>query len=678
MAFPPFQLKTLANGLQVLVIPQHEEPSISFRLMIKAGPAQDPSGKSGLASFLSTLLDQGTTTKSSEGIADTVESAGGSLSEGTGSEITFVNASVLKDRFNELLDLTSDIVQHPAFAAQEIERQRAQALSGMQVNADDAGYIADTLIDRLVFGAHPYGQPGNGTPETIKSFTREDLVAFHKAWFAPNNAMLAIVGDVASADEAFTAAERAFGTWAKHDVPVLTLPDPPDPVARVVVIDKPGSVQTEVRVGQLGVPRTHTDFTAIDLAIRILGGEGGNRLFSVLRTERGLTYGASADMEALRLAGEFVAETNTKSETTADALRITVDEFWRLQREPVDRRELKGAQDYLAGSFPLTIETPGQIASQVLNRLFYGLDLKGLETYRDEVQAVTVEDVYRVSHEFLKPDRLSIVLVGNASAFVPQLKAKGFSNIDQIAVADLDITSPTLRRGGTSAPTADTGDTSKAALVLAKAVQAKGGLARLKAVQTVDAQASVTVVGAGGPLTMTVRSIVAYPDRVRVDVDAPSGHVVQVSTPQGAWVVNATGVADATDDQRDEMAASLARDVLTLLIGASDGRIPVRALPDEQLAGSAVAALELTPAVGRPVTMFVDLATGDVRGVRFSTLIRENSPLALETYDDFRDVDGVRLPFHTRTSRDGAVIDRRVSSVHVNGPVAADAFARGK
>ena len=163
------------------------------------------------------------------------------------------------------------------------------------------------------------------------------------------------------------------------------------------------------------LPRKHPDYLALDLAIKILGGEGGNRLHRVLRSERGLTYGASADINALKDAGDIVAETDTRSESTGEALRLIVDEMWRLQRERVSERELGDAQAYLTGSFPLTIETPSAIALQVLNAVFYGLDLKELQTFRERVNAVTVDDIQRVARTYLHPDRLSIVLVGDAS-----------------------------------------------------------------------------------------------------------------------------------------------------------------------------------------------------------------------------------------------------------------------
>ena len=390
--FPPYQIQTLPNGLQVVVVLHHEQPAVSMRLLVRAGSSLDPKGKLGVAHLTASLLDQGTTTKSAGQLNDAIDFIGGTLDAGAGIDLSFVNAVVMKDSFEIGLRMLSDVARHPAFAPAEIDRQRQQLLSNLQVSLEDPAFIADAVFDRLVFGFHPYGMPETGAPDTIAAITRDDLVAFHDKYFAPNNAILAIVGDV-SAEEALAAAKNVFADWERRDIPVDKFIDPPDPTRRVILINKPDAVQTEVRVGHIGIPRNHRDYMAVNLAIRILGGEGSNRLHQVLRTKRGLTYGAQAHMGTLKESGDFRAETNTRSEATGEVLRLIVDEFWRLQRERVSGRELADAQAYLTGSFPLTIETPDAIAMQVLNVIFYGLPVEQLQNFRDRVNAVTVDDV---------------------------------------------------------------------------------------------------------------------------------------------------------------------------------------------------------------------------------------------------------------------------------------------
>lgn len=443
--FPPYEIKSLKNGLQVVVVQHGELPVVTLRLLVRAGGAQDPARKQGVAALAAALLDQGAGARSAAQIADAIDTIGGVLNTGAGSDLSVADVLVMKDSLTFGFDLLADVVRRPAFHPQELDRQRQQALSGMRVNYEDPDSVASLVFDRLVYGFHPYGLPNTGTPESLAGITADDLRAYHKTWFVPNNAILGIVGDITTAD-AMAAAERAFGDWQPGELPSADHPAPPPPTRRVVVVNKPDAVQTEVRVGHVALPRTHRDYMAFDLALKILGGEGANRLHQVLRSDRGLTYGASADLTSLRESGDFAAETDTRSDATGEVLRLIVDEVARLQREPVSQRELRSAQDYLAGKFPLTIETPGAIATQVLDVLFYGLPLTDIETYRDRVNAISPADIQRVARQYLHPDRLSVVLVGNAAAFTGQLAGVGFERFEQVELPQLDLTSVTFQR----------------------------------------------------------------------------------------------------------------------------------------------------------------------------------------------------------------------------------------
>jgi len=445
--FPPYQIQTLPNGLQVIAVLHHEQPAVSMRMLIRAGSAADPQAKTGLAHLAAALLDQGTTTQSASEFNDAIDFMGATVNTGAGSDLSYANMIVMKDSFDSGLRMLSEMVRHPSFADAEIDRQRQQLLSSLQVSFDDPDFIADAVFDRLVYGFHPYGLPQSGTPDTLASITRADLTAFHQKYFVPNNAILAVVGDV-TAEEAFASVRRVFGDWERRDVRGAPSIEPPAPTRRLVVVNKPDAVQTEVRVGHLGIPRNHPDYMAVNLAIRILGGEGSNRLHQVLRTARGLTYGAQADFDTYKESGDFQAETNTRTAATGEVLRLIVDEFWRLQRDRVSERELSDAKAYLTGSFPLTIETPNAIAMQILNVVFFGLPIEQLQTFRDRVNAVTVDDVQRVAKQYLKPDKLSVVLVGNASAFTSELKGVGFPTFETVDLDSLDLPAVDFKASG--------------------------------------------------------------------------------------------------------------------------------------------------------------------------------------------------------------------------------------
>ena len=451
VVFPPYEIRKLANGLQVVLVNHNEQPSVSVRLLIRAGAAQDPKDKHGMAMLTATLLDQGAGNRSAEQIADTIDFVGGALGTGAGSDLSFVNAVVMKDSYDLALELMADIVQRPTFAPEEVERQRQQALSALKVSADDPDAVAGQVIDRLIYGFHPYGLPGGGTVASLASLTRADFLDYHKKYFVPNNALIAVVGDIGAA-EAMIGLEKHFGGWQPGVVPAQSATEPPQPTKRVIVIDKKDAVQTEIRVGHLAIPRKHNDYEAVDQAVKILGGEGANRLQQVLRSQRQLTYGASADLDTYQLAGAVVAETDTQTSNTAEALRIVVDEFSRLQRERVFDEELAGAQDYMVGHFPLTLEAPDAIATQVLNQLFYGLPVDDLPKYRERVLKVTADEIQRVARWFIRSGQLSVVLVGNADAFVKDLKGIGFGDYERIPIESVDLLSADFQRRAPARP----------------------------------------------------------------------------------------------------------------------------------------------------------------------------------------------------------------------------------
>jgi zinc protease len=664
--FPPYAVKTLANGLQVIAVSHHEQPAVSLRLIVRAGAAQDPEDRPGVAALAATLLDQGTTTKSAEQIANAIDSIGGAMGTGAGSDLSFIQAIVMKDSLNVALDLVSDVAQHPAFARDEIERQRQQTLSGMRVSYDDPEFLANLVFDRLVYGFHPYGRPQSGTPEAVAAVTREDLLAFHQKWFGANNAILAIVGDV-TPEEAFAGAERAFGSWAKTAAEPLRPIDPPPPTRRVVVIDKPGAVQTEIRVGNLAIPRKSDDFMALDLASKVLGGEGANRLHRVLRAERGLTYGASADFNALKQAGDIVAQTNTRSATTGETLRLMVDEVWKLLRDRVGDRELEGAQEYLTGSFPLTIETPSQIALQILNAVFFGLNMNDLQTYRERVNAVTVDDVQRVARNYLHPDKLTVVLVGDASAFVKQLPGAGFDKFEVIPASALDLSSADLRRKPAAAPgrfqpVSYTVDAARA--LLDKAIAAKGGLAKLRQIRTVRAENTITTQSDGQSIAFPVVTSIEYPDRYRVDADAPGGKVSQVYADGRYWIQDARGTSEIPPEARGPIQASIQRDIVPLLLKAAAGALVVRDVDTAADDAPIQAAIEISGGGMIPVTLLINRDNGLIEKARY---LADPEGRSEEAYSDYRNVNGIQVPFHTVVRRAGlSPLQRDVKTVRFN------------
>jgi len=716
--FPEYQLQTLPNGLQVVAVLHHEQPVVSMRLLVRAGTAHDPKGKLGLAHLAASLLDQGVagaTPRTAAEMNDAIDFIGGEMGAGAGTDWTMLNVTVMKDSFETGLRMLSDMARYPAFEANEIERQRQQMLSGLQVSQQDPEYVANSVFDRLVYGFHPYGMPDSGTPETLGVLTRDDLLGFHRRYFAPNNAILAVVGDL-TAEEAFATARKVFGDWEKRDLPTDHFVDPPDPTRRVVVVDKPDAVQTEVRVGHIGIPRNHPDYMALNMAIRILGGEGSNRLHQVLRTQRGLTYGAQASFDTLKESGDFEAQTNTRSDATGEVLRLIVDEFWRLQRERVSEVELMDAKAYLAGSFPLMIETPGSIAMQVVTVLFYGLPVDQLQTFRERVNAVSVDDVQRVAQKYLRPDRLSIVLVGNASAFSSQLARIGFSAFETVALPDLDLTAADFKRTRTragqagqagsagwagffhpevrvrpagpayrqspapiqrQAPPIAAEESLKAMEMLDRAIAAKGGLDRLRAIKTIVAKQTLTTETPQGATSVESTNYIGYPDRFRIETKTPKGQLVtQGFDGRFAWIKDSAGLHAVSDGFVRDAKTNLRREVVALLVAARDGALTTRLLPDVRDAlGKTNHAIELSARDLNPIVLQIDPATGLIAKETFVADTPGRSVIE-EEFSDYRLVDGVQIPFQATRRTGGQTVDRRVVSITINQPIDPALFTR--
>jgi zinc protease len=663
-------------------------------MLIRAGSAADPKTKTGLAHLTAALLDQGTSAQSASEFNDAIDFIGGAVNTGAGTDLSFANMIVMKDSFDSSLRMLSDMVRHPAFADAEIARQRQQLLSSLQVSFDDPDFIADAVFDRLVYGFHPYGLPQSGTPETLASISRADLVAFHQKYFVPNNAVLAIVGDV-TAEEAFASVRRVFGDWERRDVPAAASIDPPAATRRVVVVNKPDAVQTEVRVGHIGIPRNHPDYMAVNLAIRILGGEGSNRLHQVLRTARGLTYGAQADFDTYKESGDFQAETNTRTAATGEVLRLIVDEFWRLQRDRVSERELADAKAYLTGSFPLTIETPNAIAMQILNVVFFGLPIEQLQTFRDRVNAVTVDDVQRVARLYLKPDRLSVVLVGNASAFTGQLRGVGFPTFETIDLDNLDLTAvdfkaPTGAAAGARAPrfratptlqfarqsAVGSDGSADARALLDRVVRAMGGIERLRAVRTVTARQIVTTPGPGGPVDAEATSYIAYPNQFRVETKVPEGLIISAFDGASAWTRDPQTTRDAPEQMTAEARSNLQRDVIRLLISAEDGSLRVRTLQDARNdQGRNTRTLELSSNTLSPIVLSIDAETLRVTKEAFAAG-PGGQALVEESFSDYRAVDGVQVPFLAERHVGRITVKRRVLDIQLNRPLEPSLFKR--
>jgi zinc protease len=475
--FPKAAMKTLPNGLKVFVVSDPAQPAIAARLVIQtAGSVKDPANMPGVAQMTANMLTQGTAKRSAQDIAEAIDFVGGSLEASSGKDSTSVALNVVKKDMNTGLDLMSDVVLHPAFSGAELDRQRQQLLSNLTVQYSDPDYLASAVFSRVVYESSPYGWPQEGTPATAQKLTREDLTKFHDGNYAPNQSLLAFAGDI-TPEAAFAAAEKYFGPWSKLDV-APAMPQPPVPPSgqHIWLIDKPDAVQTQIRVGTLGIRRNDPNYIPVAVTNRIFGGGYNSRLNTEVRVKNGLTYGAYSSFSPHRYAGSFGVGTFTRTDATVQATKLVVDLLTNMSKGDIASKELDFARDYLAGVYPIQSETAESVADRILTVTEFELPADYNDTYPDRIRAVTPEQVKEMAQRYLETTDLDIVLAGNVSAFRDGLK-KEFPNAkyEEIPFDQIDVLAADLRKPKNAATAATPASLKKGAAILVAGAKASGG-----------------------------------------------------------------------------------------------------------------------------------------------------------------------------------------------------------
>ena len=421
-SFPDYQEVTLSNGLKVFVIEDDRKPTVTFRLLIKSGSAFD-GDKTGLAGFVAGLLNRGTATRDAATFAKEVDFIGGRLEAVAGPDAVAMVTSGLTKYTDQLLGLFSDALLNPAFPADQLEREQRKALSQLTAEKQEPEALAGKLTGKVIFGGHPYG--AYRTPETVQSIKRDDLVAFHKKHFIPNNATLAVVGDV-KRDQIIPLVEKALGAWSKGQVPELQAPEIPKLEGlNVHLVDRPGSVQSNIVVAEPGPKRSSPDVAELNVVNATLGGGFSGRLFQNLRERHGWTYGAYSAFDMRELAGAFQASAETRNEVTHLAIGEILKEIERLRQEPVPEKELELQRQYNVGNYLLSLENAARTAQRVQDIDLYGLPADFYKTYAKEMASVTPKDVEQLAQKYLDPKNAALIVVGEAKEVKPALEKLG-------------------------------------------------------------------------------------------------------------------------------------------------------------------------------------------------------------------------------------------------------------
>jgi zinc protease len=407
--------QVLANGLRVLLVENPVIPAIAINATILAGARHEPEARAGLAIMASNLLDEGTTTRSSFEIADAIESTGGHLETDASFERVVAAATVLKQDADLGLELVADLLINPIFPEEYVAKEKSRTLSEIASAKDRPQVVAGWALNELIYGKHPLHRPAQGYPETIEAITRDNLLGFHNLFFAPNNAVLSVVGDF-KIPEILTLIDRRFGGWRFRPVSMPPIDKPVRQQERREKLIPMAAQQSNIYLGHLGIERTNPDFYALQVLDTILGGGAGftARIPQRLRDELGLAYTtfASITMTAGVDPGRFVAYIGTSPANTKLAIEGLLNEIRRIIDTPVSADELEDAKDFLTGSFVFAFESSAQIARFLIQATVYELGFDYGQKYPGFIQAVTAADIARVARQYLDTENYTLTIAG--------------------------------------------------------------------------------------------------------------------------------------------------------------------------------------------------------------------------------------------------------------------------
>ncbi|MBK9036349.1 MAG: insulinase family protein [Myxococcales bacterium] len=658
---PPVERWTMPNGLQVVVVKDDRLPTVAMQLAIRAGRSEEPLARLGVAELTANLLPKGTKKRSALQIAKAIDNVGGSITADATLETTWITCASLAKDARTCLQLLPEMVTQPSFAPDEIAKAKQGLLAEVSRRLDDTGQLAAVQVQNLLWGdGHVRGWVTS--PATITALTRADLVAWHKAWFAPNNAILAIAGDV---DVAKLKADlnRAFAGWKKATVPSRPRYPDPEPSAAVRLVDKPGLTQTQIRVAQLGLRHDDPRFFATLVWNDVLGAGGfSSRLMKVVRVAGGKTYGASSTFDRNQERGALVAATFTRTEETVATLRLVEGELATMAKDGPTDDEIADAIAHVAGSYALRMTGADDIAAALVMAEMHGLSQAYVTNFPVLVGQVSRSEAADAAREILTPRRLAVVLVGDGAKLAPALDAAGIA-YERVAFSD-----PIGPQPGGDRPTFDPAKIAAAAKVLDAALAAKG--ARLTSLKTLRMVASGTLAAQGQNLPVTFKRTLVVPDRMRMDIEiAKQFNVVIAVRGDAGWQSGPAGVADLPASQLPALEQQRFVDAELVLLHARAQGVTAALIGVDKVDGAVCDVVHVFAPGGLEVFLLLDQQTHLLRQTRYL-----NGPAETrETFGDYRTVDGLQIAHHRLSVGGDEKSDLTVESVEVD-PVVDDAL----
>ncbi|MFZ0389924.1 MAG: pitrilysin family protein [Calditrichia bacterium] len=418
--FPPAKTIQLSNGLRLIIVERAGLPKVYLRLGFPFGIKNDPEGREGTAELLANTLKKGTLRRDYQQLVDDVETAGGELDAMVSEDFCIMYGEFISEYLPFGVEILSEMALMPALPENELEKERIKLIANLENEKSSPAFLAQRRMNRALFSPHPYA--GFKTAATIGNISRENLLQFHQSHIFPQGAVLVMAGDV-SETAAKNLAEKFFADWPGAEKRVESLFAQPLVSQRQIhLVNRPGSEQANILLGNLLFPRNHPDFEKMMVMNKILGGGGSGRLFLNLREEKGFTYGAYSAMQTYRDQGAWIANAEVRTEVTIPSLEAFEEEFQKIKNEPVPEKELMNAKRYLIGVFPLQNETPSSIAALALKQQLNGLPADYWDRYLEALERVDADMVRQMAEEYIRTVEMNIVVVGDAEKLLSPLR----------------------------------------------------------------------------------------------------------------------------------------------------------------------------------------------------------------------------------------------------------------
>ncbi len=635
----------LDNGMILFLVEDDELPLINMSARISVGSIYEPEDKIGLASITGAVIRTGgSVNKSGDQIDEELESIAASVETGIGQTSGFASMSVLKENVNTGLKILADILMNPAFPEEKIDLQKVEQRSVISRRNDDVNGILFREYSKLIYGPKSIFAR-HSEYETIDAITRDDLVAFHQKYFHPNNMMLGVWGDFKKKDM-IKKIDAAFKSWKKVDFKRPATPSVSyNYDYSVNVIRKDDVNQTNILLGHIGGKLDNPDYFALRVMNEILGGGFASRLFSRVRSDQGLAYAVFGQYSAnFDYPGEFYVGCFTKSETSIQAVRSLLREVELMKTEDVTDAELALAQESFLNSYVFNFDTKSEVVNRLMTYEYYSYPEDFLQQTKDNIEKVTKADVKRVAQEYLRPDKVRILLVGKVDDFDEPPSVLG-------SVNEIDITIPVAKE---EMPEATAETLAKGMEVFNKTVDACGGAEAYSAIKNYVIDGVVSISTPQGDMQGTSMATYQLPGNFHVVINLPFGEIKQVMAGDDAWMVSPQGAADMPESQRDQMRAGMFRDWVKLFRrGEADG-LKAQHMGSGDVNGTAAEILLLQDAEGHSLKLFVDTSTYlPLKQVYQGTNMMGTPAEMEEFFLEIKDIEGVKLPGKIVINADG-------------------------